>query len=503
MYSGSGYSDWEIGDVDVIVENGHYHLFHLIIPNHDYIAHAISPDGMSWRRIKNALFVGDPGDWDDDMLWTMNAVKEGDKYVMYYAGLQRQDRGVIQKIGMASSNDLINWGKSNQYGLPLESRAPHYEDVQNNPRKWLSFRDPFRFKHGEDTYLLFCARQGIGPVSRRGCVGLMKLVNGKFELQKPLFSPLAYDDVECPSIVQMNGHYYLIGSIREDVKVRYWFSPEFNKEYHTFHDNVLLPQGNYAARVVKDGEHVLIYNFYFIGNNVNTLRVLPPPKELSVDKKGRLLLKSFYRWKEKIQREISQTQFPPPSLLFSNSTAVFSNSHKNDQWLMECRSGHELFCIAKPSASYIWEGTLRLEGRGKCGLVIDADEEGNGYFISLDYVYGLLQIRSWGFSEADTHHNFIFDTLQTNNFEPPKDNIVRFKLIRYGHYIELSIDGVVKLTLIDYRYSGPLIGLYSSSSVISLADSNLFSLSDPESEYGAQEAQAMKIQDSALQQSPF
>ena len=167
---------------------------------------------------------------------------------------------------------------------------------------------------------------------------------------------------------------------------------------------------------------------------------------------------------------------------------------------MECRSGHELFCIPKPSASYIWEGTLRLEGLGKCGLVVDADHEGNGYYIAIDYVYGLLQIRSWGFNELDTHNNFIFDNLQTSYFEPPKDRKVVFKLIRYGHYIELSIDEVVKLTLIDYRYSGPLIGLYSSSSVISLRDSKLYALSDPESEYAAQQAQALKIQESIQQQ---
>ena len=501
MYSGSGYSDWEIGDVDVIVSDGVYHLFHLIIPNHDYIAHAISYDGMSWKRIKNALFVGDPGDWDDDMIWTMNTYKADDKFIMYYTGLQRQDRGVIQKIGYAESDDLIHWKKLNEEGFPTESQAPHYENVENNPRNWLSFRDPFRYDYKGETYLLFCGRQGVGPVSRRGCVGLMKLTDGKFKLQKPLFSPMAYDDVECPCVVKMNGYHYLIGSIREDIKVRYWFSPDFNEEYHTFHDNVLLPQGNYAARVVRDGDHVLIYNFYYIGNNVNTLRVLPPPKELSIDKKGRLLLKSFYRWNEKKQQEISQDEFPQPSLLFSNPTAIITQGR--DQWLMECRSGHELFCISKPAASYIWEGILRLEGMGKCGLVLEADEDGNGYFISIDYVYGLLQIRSWGFNETDTHHNFIFDTLQTNSIKPPKDHIVRFKLIRYGHYIELSIDEVVKLTLIDYRYNGPLIGLYSSSSVISLAESKLYAMSEPESEYGAQQEQAIKLQETSLQNNKF
>jgi hypothetical protein len=38
MYSGSGFSEWEIGDLAVIIHNGIYRLFHLIIPNHDYIA---------------------------------------------------------------------------------------------------------------------------------------------------------------------------------------------------------------------------------------------------------------------------------------------------------------------------------------------------------------------------------------------------------------------------------------------------------------------------------
>jgi beta-fructofuranosidase len=80
MYSGSGYSDWEIGDITVIIDNGVYHLFHLIIPNHDYIAHAVSSDGISWKRVKNPLFFGHTGEWDEDMLWTMHVVKKGERF---------------------------------------------------------------------------------------------------------------------------------------------------------------------------------------------------------------------------------------------------------------------------------------------------------------------------------------------------------------------------------------------------------------------------------------
>jgi beta-fructofuranosidase len=133
---------------------------------------------------------------------------------------------------------------------------------------------------------------------------------------------------------------------------------------------------------------------------------------------------------------------------------------------------------------------------GKCGLILDGDEDGNGYFISLDFVYGLIQIRSWGFNETDNHKNFIFENLQTNQFNTSQEHKLDFKLIRYGHYIEFAVNEVVKLTLIDYRYQGSLIGIYSSSSVISLTNSLLYSISEPESEYGAQESQVQKMQES-------
>ena len=60
-----------IGDVDVLYHEGLYHLFHLVLPNHDFIAHAVSTDAINWRRVNNALvyrrpgFVGRPDAVDD------------------------------------------------------------------------------------------------------------------------------------------------------------------------------------------------------------------------------------------------------------------------------------------------------------------------------------------------------------------------------------------------------------------------------------------------------
>ncbi len=128
-----------------------------------------------------------------------------------------------------------------------------------------------------------------------------------------------------------------------------------------------------------------------------------------------------------------------------------------------------------------------MEGMGKLGLVSDIDHECNGYFISFDVSNGLVNIRSWGFNHLNTRQNFIFNDIQSGIFSINKEKSFHFRLIRYGHYIELSIDGVVKLTLMDYTYSGSGIGLYSASSVISLQQSKVKILPVPEGEYASQE----------------
>ena len=115
------------------------------------------------------------------------------------------------------------------------------------------------------------------------------------------------------------------------------------------------------------------------------------------------------------------------------------------------------------------------------------DEEGNGYFISFDVVNGVLRIRSWGFNPLNMRQNFVFNDIQFGVFNPNQGEPFHFRLIRYGNYIELSLDGEVKLTLVDYAFSGGNIGLYTASSVISLKDSVIKYLPEMKDEYASQE----------------
>ncbi|MCB0669455.1 MAG: family 43 glycosylhydrolase [Saprospiraceae bacterium] len=486
MYAGAGYSEWEIGDIDVFQHDGIYHLFHLIIPNHDYIAHAISNDGVSWKRVNNALFVGHPGAWDDDMLWTMHAAEYQDKFYLFYTGLSLKDKGSMQKIGIAVSDDLMEWTKVTDERFPARSQAPYYEDLKNNPRQWLSFRDPFYYTENGRHFLFVCARASEGPFSRRGCVATLELFEDKLVSLPPILYPRMYDDVECPCVFKIRDKYYLIGSIREDIKVRYWFSEDLLGEYHSFHSDVLIPKGNYAARVVKDNGHWLIFNFYYMGNSVHIKRVLPPPKQLAVDDDGRLFLKSYYRWDQMVTSTLEQDEFAEPRKLLENPTSDLQILA--DGWMLHNRSGYELFYLESATPSYIWEGRIRVVGLGKCGLMCDLDEEGNGYFIPFDVVNGFVTIRKWGTNPDNLKEDFVFGDLQSNLFKVRDDLSFDFRLIRYGHYFELSVNGVVRLTLIDYSFHAAGFGLYSASSEIYLSKSTLKSLPEPIVEYSHPES---------------
>ena len=225
-------------------------------------------------------------------------------------------------------------------------------------------------------------------------MGLVRRTEEGYELEPPLFFPRVYDDIECPSLVVLEGSFYLIGSIREDMEVLYWWSQSFRGEYRSFRPNILLPKGNYAARTMQDGRHVLVFNFYIDGLNVETgTRTLPPPKQLRRDSQGRLELVSYYRWEEKKRgsRALEQEHFRPH---LENPTADSGGEGNSMRFFSRC--GYEVFTAPEDGGAWIWEGELRVIQQGRCGFVFGIDDQLNGYFVAIDATHGLASIKAWG-----------------------------------------------------------------------------------------------------------
>lgn len=484
MYTGYGFRDFEIGDVDVLKDNGIYHLFHLTLPNHDYIAHAVSDDGLKWQRVKNALFISDPMAWDDDMLWTMHVSPDPYRpgaWRMFYTGLSMGERGRVQRVGMARSNDLYNWHKDNSGIYPLEIPADYYESTLQEGRHWVSFRDPYFFRENGQGYLLAAGRVNTGPIIRRGCVAMAREVSeNQFEFYPPLFHPMHYDDVEVPNLIKRKERYYLIGSIREDVKVHYWYADELAGPYRNFYDNVLLPQGNYAARVTQEGEKHLIWNFFFRGLTTEGQHLMAPPKELIVDNRGELRLRSFEGFKKLIIKTLEAEALAPLQPLFNNRYA--SSSVEDISYSLHSESGFEAFLLQGVYQDFILSGMLDLEGDGKCGLLLRLDDKGDGYYISLDLSKGIGQIRAWSHKpDGDGDNAFHYDQLQAAHYIPT-DGPHQFSLLAFEQYLEFSLDGFVLLTLADDQFEGGKVGFYVESATMQIADLRLELYGSPQTD---------------------
>ena len=488
MYASHGFLRSDIGDVDIVYHDGLYHLFHLILPNHDFIAHAVSEDGMNWRRVTNALFVSEPGNWDDDMLWTMHITpdpyQEG-HWRMFYTGLSRSEYGRVQRVGLARSSDLYHWTRDNTASYPIQAQADHYESSISEGRHWVSFRDPFFYRDPDsgDHLLLTSARIKHGPLIRRGCVGVVREYEpNKFMSMKPLHHPGLYDDIEVPNLFRLNGRYFLLGSIREDTKVHYWYSDNLYGPYENFFDNVLLPRGNYAARICHDGNRLLLFNFFAKEEAVSGQRIvrklLPPPKELDTDETGRLRLRSYYRFDDFVTEEHEVSKSNGMEQLFHNPLATYE--HFDNALHLKCPSGYEAFLLPGDYEHMRLHARIGLLGSGKCGMVLRVDSEGNGYYLSLDLIKGLAQIRAWGENEGREHDRaFDYKQLQAGHFVNTGQGPWTIDVVVHGMYLEVSINGYVTLSLVDDTYHTGRCGFYAESATIRVEELFVDKLSPP------------------------
>lgn len=519
MYSETDGSRKAIGDVDVFYHDGLYHLFHLVLPNHDFIAHAVSTNGINWRRVRNALFIGDPGSWDDLMLWTMHISpdphQEG-RWRMFYTGLTRRDRGGIQRIGLAVSDNLYEWRKAPVHWqdgrgpndpepirearrtsarreasdinapidesscYPISPDPKYYESSMDEGRHWVSFRDPYFTHGGSGGWLLVAARVKDGPIVRRGCVAVHKETSpNHFEANPTLFHPKLYDDIEVPNVIKIDGHLYLIGSMREDAKIRYWHGSGIHSEWYSYHDNVLMPQGNYAGRVCRDDKGWLLWCFFAMNRQDRGVdNMMPVPKRLRRDPDGPLYLQTF-EFLETHRREEIDTRCVRP--LKPESTGEHCRTHSS-QWRISSEYGFQAFVFDTELENFWLTCRLKLQGKGKCGLVFRIDPESHdGYYLSLDLFKGVAQLRAWGTNADDeAEHMMSFETLQSAFWQPLTPGEVELSLLTFGTYIELSIGDRIILSLADRRYTRGFTGIYLDTADLLVSDIRLNRMDNPE-----------------------
>ena len=136
-----------------LVDSGSaYHLFYLQAPRslgdpdlrhaNATTGHAVSPDLVHWTVLPDALHAGPPGTWDDRATWTGSIVRQGDRWVCVYTGSTHAEDGLIQRIGIATSTDLVTWTRHGD-GPAIEADPRWYERLDLALWGDEAFRDPW------------------------------------------------------------------------------------------------------------------------------------------------------------------------------------------------------------------------------------------------------------------------------------------------------------------------------------------------------------------------
>jgi beta-fructofuranosidase len=147
----------------------------------------------NWTVLQDAIAPSDLPAFDSWTTWTGSVVKDDTgKWWMFYTGTSREDGGDIQRVGVATSDDLTNWTKHSTAPL-VSADYRWYEQLDKTIWHDEAWRDPwvFRFPNDASTWhMLVTARSNQGDPRTRGVMGHATSTDLlDWQVQPPLSQP--------------------------------------------------------------------------------------------------------------------------------------------------------------------------------------------------------------------------------------------------------------------------------------------------------------------------
>jgi beta-fructofuranosidase len=168
------------------------------------IGHAVSSDLRTWRVLPDALHPGPPGAFDDLATWTGSVLRHDGRWHMLYTGVSRDEAAAVQRVGLASSEDLVTWER---HGMVCEADPARYGTAD--------WRDPW-VVWDEDTgrfHMLVTATAADGPADARGVIGHAWSQDLRsWEVGAPVMAPGELRQLEVPQLVHLGGAWRILFS---------------------------------------------------------------------------------------------------------------------------------------------------------------------------------------------------------------------------------------------------------------------------------------------------
>jgi beta-fructofuranosidase len=252
-----------------------YHIFYLQSPNNlQYewlrhvnvsIGHAVSQDLKTWTVLPDALGPSNNlAAFDNYTTWTGSVIKHRDLWYMFYTGSMRQEKALVQRIGLATSTDLIQWKKHSEKPL-LETDSTYYERLDVEAWHDQAWRDPWVFCDDAGLFHMFItARLKEGVADARGVIGHAVSEDLlEWRACPPVTEPGEFGHMEVPQLVHIQNKYYLLFTVGHGQYSNARKAREVKKQTGTHYlvaDNPLGPFCYLTDNFLSGDEHGSLYS---------------------------------------------------------------------------------------------------------------------------------------------------------------------------------------------------------------------------------------------------
>ena len=232
------------------------------------IGHAVSADLRDWRLTADALVPAEKSTWDDLAIWTGSVIRGRDRrWYLFYTGVTDAGDRLVQRIGLAISDDLATWHRHGDKPLVAPDPAWYSDDDTADPAG-AAWRDPWVFADpdGHGWHMLITAHAREGTVLDRGVIGHAYSTDLlTWQTRPPLTRPAGFGHLEVPQVAVVDGQPVLLfssnlGTRRAEGLVWTVPGPSVTGPWDLSRARPVPLPGLYATRLVHNGSwHLMGY----------------------------------------------------------------------------------------------------------------------------------------------------------------------------------------------------------------------------------------------------